>query len=147
METIFDKITATGLIERIAALRPDSKAQWGKMDVSQMVRHCILSEEMYLSKKKYDRLFIGRLFGKTALRGIVKDAAPMKKNLPTHKTFKIKGAGNLEKEKQQWIALLKEYQDYTTEALLHPFFGRMSKEEIGYYVFKHTDHHLRQFNQ
>ncbi len=146
MKTIFDKSTVAELIGRIDTLSPQSNAQWGKMDAFQMLRHCNLSEEMFLGKKKYDRLFIGRLFGKMALGGILKDSQPMKKNQPTHPEFKIKGTGDFDAERQKWITLLKGYENFSNRDFTHPFFGPMTKEQIGSYVFKHNDHHLRQFN-
>ncbi|MES2515122.1 MAG: DUF1569 domain-containing protein [Bacteroidota bacterium] len=146
MKTIFDKTTSAELISRINSLNAQSKASWGKMDAYQMVKHCRLSEEMYLGKKAYRRLFIGRLFGKMALNGILKNTDPMKKNQPTHPDMKITGAGNFETEKQQWISLLHEYAEFPEREFTHPFFGKMTKDQIGVYIFKHTDHHLRQFN-
>jgi hypothetical protein len=35
---------------------------------------------------------------------------------------------------------------FSDPGLVHPFFGRMTPEQIGYMLYKHTDHHLRQFN-
>jgi hypothetical protein len=32
-----------------------------------------------------------------------------------------------------------------TEGLVHPFFGRLSGDEWGRLIYKHLDHHLRQF--
>lgn len=146
MKTIFDKVTRAQLVDRINKLHEEDKAQWGKMNACQMLKHCNLSEEMFLGKKQYARLFIGRLFGRIALKGIMKDASPMKHNQPTHPEFRIKGSGSFENEKRKWIAQLGEYDNYAAYAFMHPFFGEMKREEIGAYVYKHTDHHLRQFN-
>lgn len=145
METIFNPSAVSGLVSRINLLSPEEKARWGKMDTWQMLKHCTLSEEMFLGKKKYNRLFIGRLFGKMALNGILKDASPMKLNQPTHPEFKIKGSGDFETQKKKWIALLNEYTSFSNHDFVHPFFGKMTREQIGQYVYKHTDHHLRQF--
>nr|WP_262497116.1 hypothetical protein [Pedobacter panaciterrae] len=41
METIFDKSTVSGLIERIGLLSGESKSAWGEMDTFQMLGHCI----------------------------------------------------------------------------------------------------------
>jgi hypothetical protein len=146
MKTIFDKKVVEELVNRINSLTQFRTAQWGKMTAYQMVKHCTLSEEMYLGKKRYDRLLIGRIFGSMSLRGILKDEQPMKKNQPTHATFKITGNGNLDIEKTKWINLLNEYSGFQNHQFSHPFFSAMSKEQIGNYVYKHTDHHLRQFN-
>ena len=60
MKTIFDKPTRDELINRINALNENSKAQWGKMSVSQMLKHCVQWEEMILGKRVYKQSFIGK---------------------------------------------------------------------------------------
>lgn len=145
MRSIFDKDTRTSLIGRIGALSPASSRKWGKMDCFQMLRHCTMSEEMFLGKKQYDRLFIGRIFGKMALRSILKDEVPIPINQPTHPELRIRSTGDIETEKQKWIALIHAYEAYPSTDFIHPFFGRMTHAEIGRYVYKHIDHHLRQF--
>lgn len=146
MKTIFDTQTVAALVDRINTLHPNSPAQWGKMNAYQMVKHCTLSEEMFLGKKSYKRLFIGKLFGSMALKGILKNENPMKKNQPTHAEMKITGTGDFENERKKWIDLLHQYSSFSNPTFVHPFFGKMTKTQIGDYVFKHTDHHLRQFN-
>ena len=147
MKTIYDKKVSNELLTRIQSITASDKALWGKMDAFQMLRHCAMSEEMYLGKKNYKRLFIGRIFGKLALGRILKNEDPMKQNNPTHPDFKITGSGNFELEREKWIALLNQYEKFSNHSFVHPFFGAMNKEQIGYYVYKHTDHHLRQFNR
>ncbi len=147
MKTIFDTETADGLIARINLLQAGDPAQWGKMNAWQMLKHCTMSEEMYQGKKSYKRLFIGRLFGRMALNGILKNEDPMKKNQPTHPELKITGSGNFEMERSKWIGLLKSYASFSNPGFVHPFFGKMTRDEIGKYVYKHTDHHLRQFGK
>ncbi|MBI0400675.1 DUF1569 domain-containing protein [Cyclobacterium marinum] len=147
METIFNQKTVDGLTDRINQLNTTNNAQWGKMNAYQMLKHCTLSEEMFQGKRQYKRLFMGKLFGRMALNGILKDDKPMKKNQPTHPEFKIKGNGNFETEKAKWIDLLNGYNGFSNTNFVHPFFGKMTKEEIGKYIFKHTDHHLRQFGK
>lgn len=146
METIFNQQTIDNFVDRVKRLKADKNAVWGKMTPYQMVKHCILSEQMYLGDTKYKRLFIGRLFGAMALKSIVKDKSPMKQNQPTHPTFKIKGDGNLDEQKNIWINLINRYGEKVSFAeFVHPFFGKMTKDQIGIYVYKHIDHHLRQF--
>jgi hypothetical protein len=36
-------------------------------------------------------------------------------------------------------------KNYSNEDFIHDFFGKMTKEQIGVFAYKHTDHHLRQF--
>jgi hypothetical protein len=144
MKTIFDKSTREELISRINSLNEKSAAQWGKMNVSQMLRHCSQWDEMALGKKQYKQSFLGKLFGKTALKDMLKDE-PMKRNLPTVPSFKIKESYDVVEEKRKWIQLLNEYEHFSNAGFIHPFFGPLTKEHTGYIVYKHSDHHLRQF--
>jgi hypothetical protein len=130
---------------RINKLTENSKAQWGKMTVGQMMKHCTQWEELALGKQNYKQSFIGKLFGKIALKDMLKDV-PMKKNVPTVPSFKIKGNVDVAEEKKKWIALMKEYDHYSSDGFFHPFFGKLTKEQAGFMGYKHIDHHLRQFN-
>lgn len=147
MKTIFDKATRDDLIARIKTLDESSTPQWGKMNIYQALKHCVIAEEMYLGKKTYKRMFLGRILGKMVLKNLTKDEAPMGKNAPTSDDFKVKETtGDVIAERDKWIALLGEYANFSNPELVHWFFGKMTCEQIGYLVYKHTDHHLRQFN-
>ncbi len=146
MKSVFDKTTRDELIYRISSLNENSAAEWGKMNISQMLQHCTLCEEMYLGKRKYKRTLFGRLFGKLALKNLLKDERPLQPNAPTGLAFKIQEtSGNVEEEKLKWISLIEEYIHYSNHNFEHWFFGRMKKDQVGYFVYKHADHHLRQF--
>jgi hypothetical protein len=147
MKTVFDKTTRDELIARINTLNENSKAQWGKMNIYQMMKHCTLWEDMMTGSTKYKRAFIGRLFGIIALKSILKDEGPLRRNTPTIAAFKVKeNNGDILFEKKKWVALIEAYAHFSNPDSVHPFFGKMTKEQIGYLVYKHTDHHLRQFN-
>jgi hypothetical protein len=145
MKSIFDKSTRDELKERIQKLNEQSTPLWGKMNIGQMMRHCTKWDEMALEKTKYTQSFIGRIFGKMALKQIMQDA-PMKKNVPTVPSFRIKESVNVAEEKAKWLKLLDEYELYTGTGYLHPFFGMMNKAQTGRLAYKHADHHLKQFN-
>jgi hypothetical protein len=144
METITDKLIADQLINRINALDENSRPQWGKMNTYQMLRHLIMWEEMAMGKTLYKQSFIGRLFGKLALKDILKDG-PLKPNLPTVPGFKISGDGDIATEKIQLTGLIKSHLQYAGQGFLHPFFGELTPEQAGHIAYKHADHHLRQF--
>ena len=146
MKTIFDQTTKNELIGRINMLSEESRAQWGRMNIYQMVKHCRLWDEMILGRKSYKQVFIGRLFGKIALKTVLKDESPLRRNTPTLPELRITENGNVSVERAKWIALIEEYSHFSNFDFVHPFFGRMTKDQIGYLVYKHTDHHLRQFN-
>ncbi len=145
MKTIFDKETRDDVINRINSLNENSKAQWGKMNVYQMAKHCALWEEMIQGRQKYKRAFTGRIFGRMALKSVLKDATPLGKNSPTIPELKIKGNGDIGLEKINWISGIEAYANFSNPGFVHPFFGTMTKDQIGFFVYKHADHHLRQF--
>ena len=146
MKSVLDKTAREELINRINQLNENSMAQWGKMNVYQMLKHCVLCEELYLGKIKHKRSFMGRLFGKAGLKNILREDKEFPKNAPTSDAFKVKEEnGDITSEKQKWIVLIEEYGNYSNN-FTHWFFGRMTKEQVGQFVYKHNDHHLRQFN-
>ncbi len=146
MKTVFDKITRDELISRINALNNNSTAQWGKMNIYQMLKHCTLWEEWVAGKANYKRVFIGRLFGKMALKNVLKDNKPLGKNSPTLSVLKIKENGDVAAEKAKWISLIEGYEHFSNANFVHAFFGKLTKEQIGFLAYKHADHHLQQFN-
>jgi hypothetical protein len=147
MKTIFDKETKTELVNRIDSLKETTQSQWGKMNVYQMVKHCRLWEEMMQSKINLKRPLIGRIFGRMALKTVLGNANPLKRNTPTIPSLVIKErSGDFEAEKKLWVSNIEKYAGFDNDHFQHVFFGKMTKEQIGQMVYKHIDHHLRQFN-
>ena len=148
MRTIFDKGIRQQLIRRIEQINEDKKAEWGKMNLIQMLKHNTYWNRWLLGKDShtYKQEFMGKIFGKLALKRMIKDEKPLDKNIPTSDQFKVEQSnGNIEFEKTQWISLINEYENYNNPNFKHDFFGKMTTDQIGILVYKHTDHHLRQF--
>lgn len=148
MNNIFQPETIDHFIRRIQQLTPDSQAQWGKMTVAQMLKHCAENEKINLGEVQHKRLWIGRILGKMVLRKILKKGAIIKKNQRTHPTLIISEETDFRQYQQQLIDTLKKYHtkdrsDYQKQ--VHPFYGKMSVEEWSGIACKHLDHHLRQF--
>jgi len=147
MKTIFDETTRDELIRRINMLNVNTKAQWGKMNLNQMLKHFIFWDESVLGKRKLKQPLIGKLFGKFFLRKLIKDDTPLPHSLPSVDELKVEEGINsdLSVEKKKWISLIKEYPKLSNHTYELPFFGEVKKEHAGYLAYKHTDHHLRQF--
>ena len=149
MKSIFDATIRDEIINRIYLLNENSKAQWGKMNVGQMLSHCILWQDMIFGRIHCKRVLIGRIFGKMALKNFLKDDKPLGKNSPSSRELIITAKQDdidIVVQKKTLIDLIKEYAGYHNPNFMHPFFGTMTNEQVGYFVYKHTDHHLRQFN-
>lgn len=145
MKSVFEPETIKELVSRISSVSAQNEAKWGKMDAFQMVKHCTLSEEMMLGQMKIKRVLIGRLIGKMILKKVLKDDAPFGKNSPTSPKLKTTHeSGDIEQQKKEWIDRVGQYSGFDS-GFVHPFFGPMTREQIGRFAYKHADHHLRQF--
>ena len=146
MKTIFDPQVRAEITNRIQQLTPDHKAQWGKMNAHQMIKHCMVGDEMFHGERIIKPVFIGYIIGKWALKQTLKNEDPIRKNSPTTGDFLItKVDTEFEHDKNKWIGDLEKYATYNNPLFVHPFFRKMSKEQVGLLAYKHTDHHLRQF--
>jgi hypothetical protein len=148
MKSFFDKDYSEEFISRINSLNHQTQAQWGKMNVAQMLAHCqapikIASGQLTPKINPIVKL----LFGKTAKRQLVNDPE-FKRNLPTFTEAKIVDQRVFEQERNKLIELIKEFQEKGPSGLTknsHPFFGDMSINDWDTLQVKHLDHHLRQF--
>ena len=149
MKSVFDPNARGELIHRIGKLAASDKPLWGKMDVSQMVRHCVLWQQWVLEGKQLKRVLLGRLIGGMALKKEM-GSEEMRKNNPSSLELIVTDSGiDLDRERETLVGLVRGYGAYRYPAggFIHPFFGKMSMEEIGCFAYKHLDHHLRQFGK
>jgi hypothetical protein len=71
----------------------------------------------------------------------------MKRSLPTLPQLRVvENDGNVMVEKEKWIALIEEHANSSDIEFVHSFFGKITRDQAGQLAYKHTDHHLRQFN-
>jgi hypothetical protein len=147
MQTVFNEFTRAELIERIHSINENAVGAWGKMTVFQMLKHCTVWDEWILGTHNptYQQSFLGKLFGKLALKSSVGDDRPMRKNVPAGDLAVKEKTGDVPLQKKKWIMRVKEYEHFSNDAFIHDFFGKMTREQIGILAYKHADHHLRQF--
>lgn len=148
MKTIFDSERRAELIERIYSLNENCAPVWGKMNVYQMTRHCNIWNEWVLGTNDfvYKQEFLGKLFGKMALKSNTKDDKPISRNMPAGKGFTVKEkSGDLKAQVAYWTQQIRAYENFSNGKFIHDFFGKMTTDQIGIFAYKHNDHHLRQF--
>jgi hypothetical protein len=148
MKTLFDAATVIELKRRIAGLGPGSVRQWGKMNAPQAMAHCAIAMEWAVGDIRPPRMFIGRIFGPLAKSQVLKDDAQVRKNTPTAKSLVIADERDLGKECQRLTALIDRFSAGGPKACTthpHTFFGPLTPDEWGRLMYKHLDHHLRQF--
>ena len=132
--------------QRIARLKPESERQWGSMSVTHMLAHCSLGVEMALGEHLPKRLFLGRIIGTIIKPLVFKDDEPMRRNSPT--MLVVSNEGDLATEQRRLCGLIDRFAASGPQACTrhpHSFFGRLKPEEWAILMYKHLDHHLRQF--
>ncbi|MEO6405952.1 MAG: DUF1569 domain-containing protein [Ferruginibacter sp.] len=147
MQSLYDVSTYNLIKERINKLAPQSEAQWGKMDVAQMLTHCQRIFGVPLSEKKLPRMLMGLLIG-WAFKSKLYNEVPWKKNLPTAPSFRITDSREFENEKQILLELVEKFYTAGPTGISkypHPLFGSLTPEQWGQSMYKHIDHHLQQF--
>lgn len=135
------------ILSRINQLQPSSQRVWGKMSVSQMLAHCIVGFEVATGRKNPKRVFLGFLLGRQFKKMILGEK-DFNKNSPTDKSFIINKDCDFEEEKQKLIKIINVFVTNGPSGCStrpHTFFGEMSPKEWSVLMYKHLDHHLRQF--
>ena len=149
MKSLYQPEQATEIKTRISQLKPDSPRQWGKMNVAQMLAHCSAAMEMAVGDSNPPRMFIGRLLGGLVKPRALKDDQPMQRNAPTAAILVVADVRDLAKEKERLTGLVARFAAAGPDGCTkhpHTFFGKMTADEWARLMYKHIDHHLRQFS-
>jgi len=147
MESIFNRETNQKLIDRINSVTNETKPLWGKMDAAKMMAHCSVGVKIATGELVLKRNIIGLLFGRMA-KVVLTNDKPFRKGTMTAKEFIIPDGRNFEEEKTILINYIKRFAEQGESVLRkdpHPFFGKLNTREWDGLMYKHLDHHLRQF--
>lgn len=134
--------------KRLSELKPDSARQWGKMSTAQMLAHCAVGIQSATGEVRPPRALIGRMIGPAVKRVALRDEEPMRRNSPTAKEFIVTGERDFESERRRLCDLIDSFAAAGPSGCTdhpHAFFGRLKPEEWSILMYKHLDHHLRQF--
>ena len=148
MKNLFDPSAAAETCARLASLRPDSQRQWGTMTPSQVLAHCSRAMEMAVGDRRPKRMFIGRLIGPIVKRLAIGDESPLRRNTPTAPDLVVSDAPDFIAEQNRLDVLVRRFAEGGPSAVTahpHTFFGSMTPDEWSSLMYKHLDHHLRQF--
>ena len=148
MENIFSSEGAKSFLDRLDKLTSETKAKWGKMNVSQMLAHCNVTYEMcYETRHKKPTGFV-KFILKVFVKKFVTNEVPYKKGSKTAPQFIITDQKEFELEKER----LKNYIIKTQELGASYFegkeshsFGKLNSQEWNNMFAKHLDHHFNQF--
>jgi len=145
--SIFEQATVNQLIERINQLSPITERQWGTMSVNQMLEHQSRVFLVALGEEKMKVPFLLKIFG-PFLKGSLLNDKDFGQNGPTAKEYVVADEPNFEEGRTKLIHLLQKYSSEgitVASSRKHDIFGKLTGEEWSTAMYKHTDHHLRQF--
>jgi hypothetical protein len=148
MESLFDAANMAAMQRRVGELRADREPLWGKMTAAQMVAHCRIGTEMAMGEVLSPRHWLGRLLGPMVKTQALKEGVPMRKGSPTMKELVMGDGLDFEREREGLREALERFAaggqaGCTTHP--HAFFGKLTAEQWSILMYKHLDHHLRQF--
>jgi hypothetical protein len=147
---LFQAERADELQQRLQQLKPDSRRQWGKMSPAQMLAHCSAGIEMAAGDIRPPRAMIGRIIGPAVKRVALRDEEPMRRNSPTSKELVVTGNLDFEAERKRLSGLIDRFAETGPSGCTshpHLFFGPLTPDEWAILMYKHLDHHLRQFGE
>jgi len=147
MKNLFQQEAVDEVLSRLDRLRPASPRQWGRMDAGQMMAHCSAALDMASGRLNPPRIFIGRLIG-PFVKPIYTNDKPFSKNNPTDKKLVVSDQRDFLHEQEQLKQKIRQFHEGGEAQCTrhpHPFFGALTPQDWSRGMYKHLDHHLRQF--
>jgi len=149
MKNIYHQPDYNEIVDRIKMLASTNHRLWGQMNLPQMLTHC--TAQLRLALGELASAPQGSFMMRTAIgKWIAFSAIPWPKDSNTpHEMNVTKGSlatTDVESGKMELLRYLNKVAG-ATQLSPHPFFGILSRDEWGRLIYKHIDHHLKQFSQ
>ena len=147
MNNLYEAADRQKILERLGRLREGATRQWGKMDPAQMCAHCVAALEVGAGDVVKQHSFIGKVLGRF-VKGSLLGEKPFSKNSPTDPSFVVTDPRDFARERARLVEIVRRFGEEGASAAdgrMHSFFGRLKGDEWGVLMYKHLDHHLRQF--
>ncbi|GLH74921.1 hypothetical protein GETHLI_34230 [Geothrix limicola] len=148
MKNLFEAPAVESLKTRLASLAPEQPRLWGRMNAAQALAHCSAGLEMAMGFRRPPRDLLGRIIGRIIKRLALGNEEPMRRNTPTQQDLVVTGTPDFEAERARLRGLIDTFSTGGPEVCSthpHTFFGPLTPQEWSVLMYKHLDHHLRQF--
>ena len=145
MKSVGNDADSRDLGARLDRLTPDTAARWGKFTAPQMVCHLtdalkMASGELPIPERKMFLRYPG-------IKHLIIYVLPFPQGAPTAPQLLSRKAaewhGEMRALKQELEAFVK--RGPSGPFVPHPAFGKLTPRTWGVLVYKHMDHHLKQF--
>lgn len=143
-KTLYDARHRAELLARLDALEPTRTPAWGRMTAPQMVAHLT---EAYRMPHGDLRIRRRRVPGRALVRWLLLYVLPFPKGAPTARELLARVPTTWPDDLARLRSLIAESAPPDPAVAIgdHPLFGELSPKDWGVLLYKHTDHHLRQF--
>jgi len=144
---LLDTESEEQIINRIMKLSPTSQRSWGNMTVNEMLFHCRkVNNEILQAIQQNNTTTVKQKIMKTIglylMKGFPKGIKTGSKYLP-----ELMDNIDFKKVQSELIDSIREVSNYNHPIYgKHPFFGQLNTKEWRRFIWKHMDHHLKQFN-
>ncbi len=148
MKSLFVPSGRNEILGRLQRLEPGALRRWGRMDPAQMLAHCAAAMETATGDAIRPQKLIGKVLAPFVRGKLLGGETPMMKNAPTDPAFVVADPRDFGREKARLTALVTRFcgaGPAAADGRIHSFFGRLAGDEWGVLMYKHLDHHLRQF--
>ena len=151
MNDLFDHTRADDIKQRVMRLHPESERRWGNMTVAQTLAHCTSGLQMAMGVIHPKRAsFPVNVVGLIIKPLVFRDDKPMRRNSPSSPELFSADPTQCDFERER-IQLIATIEDFVTAGPArcsqhpHPFFGPLKPKQWAILMYKHIDHHARQF--
>lgn len=145
---IWDSKTVQQLQKRVSCVDATTKPLWGKMNAAQMMAHCCIPYEQALGIDTNRAPVVMRLMVRLFFKKTLTNELPYKKNMPTSPAFIMPSDTVFIENKGRLLSLIgklgAEGRD-AFEGKEQVTLGHLTSDEWNNLLYKHIDHHLRQF--
>ena len=133
------------IARRVQGLRPESPRRWGRMTVDQMVWH--LNQGLLASMGQLQVATMRAPIPTFIFKPMVL-ALPWPRGAPTAPEYLATGEHDFPGEQAHCLELVQDFARRPLEGswVRHAAFGPMSGRDWSRLMYKHMDHHLRQFS-
>jgi hypothetical protein len=145
MKSVFHQVDRLALAHRLDAITSASAPRWGRMDSRQMLAH--LSDGVRMALGELTVQPRGGPLRFPPIRHAIIHWLPFPKSAPTAPELLTRRAEDWDAERAvlkhllERLGALEGARDWPE----HPAFGRLGSRDWGALVYRHVDHHLRQF--
>ncbi len=145
MKSIWQSDARKEVLMRVGNLQPNASARWGKMNCSRMLAHVTDGVRMAIGELDVAPKSSPLKF--PPIRHLIIYWLPFPKGAPTAPELIERTPEEWDREVVQFKDVLAKFaaDNERTDWPEHPAFGKLSAKDWGALIYKHIDHHFKQF--